>query len=269
MPLLNRRQLPDVGEVVVGTVKELHDYGAYLELDEFNGLRAFLPWVEVSSRSFKSIDDVIKVNERVAVKVIRVNRAKGQVDVSLKKVTDDERRKKMTWWKRTQKAVNIILMIAKELKKAEKQAYAEVIWRLEDKYGDVMTALEMAATEGEQPLAAAGVPEEWLKPLAEAAKKYVEVKKVKVSLLATVKSLSPDGIEKIKAVLKSAEEAVASKGDSSVSVKIYAIGAPRYRIDLMGVDYKELEQLAQGLEEVMSRAAKELGVEFSLERLRE
>jgi len=79
MPLLSRKPLPDVGEVVVGTVKEIYDYGAYLDVDEYGGLRAFLPWSEVSSRSFRSIDEVIKVNERVAVKVIRVNKVKGQV----------------------------------------------------------------------------------------------------------------------------------------------------------------------------------------------
>jgi translation initiation factor 2 subunit 1 len=269
LPLLSRRQLPNVGEVVIGTVKEIHDYGAYLELDEFNGLRAFLPWVEVSSRSVKTIDDVIKVNEKVAVKVIRVDRAKGHVDVSLKKVTDDERRRKMVWWKRTQKAVNIILVIAKELKKSEQQAYSEVIWKLEGKYGDAMAGLEMAAVEGEAPLAEAGVSQEWLKPLVDAAKKYVEIKKVKISLVVTLKSLSSDGIEKIRGVLKAAESAVSAKGNGKVTAKVYAIGSPRYRIDLVGVDYKDLEQVASDLEEVMSREAKKADIEFSIERQRE
>ena len=265
-PLLNRRAFPEVGEVVVGTVKEIYDYGAYLELDEFNGMRAFLPWSEVSNRSFRSIDEVVKVNERVAVKVIRVNRAKGHVDVSLKRVTDDERRSKMTWWKRTQKAVNIVLMIAKDLKKTEKQAYSEVIWRLEDKYGDVMTGLEMAALEGEQPLVAAGVPQEWVGPLVEAAKKYVEIKRVRISAIVTAKSLSSDGVERIRELLKLIEGGV---GSGDVSVKVYAIGAPKYRVDLTGVDYKVLEDALAKIEELSSRKARELGLEFSIERLKE
>ncbi len=251
---------------MVGTVKEIYDYGAYLELDEFNGLRAFLPWSEVSNRSFRNINEVVKVNERIAVKVIRVNKAKGHVDVSLKRVTDDERRSKMTWWKRTQKAVNIVLMIAKELKKNDKQAYSDVIWRLEDKYGDVMTGLEMAALEGEQPLAIAGVPQEWLRPLVEAAKKYVEIKKVKISAVVTVRALGPDGVDKIRELLKFVE---AGAGTTDVTVKVYAIGAPKYRVDLIGVDYKVLEESLNRIQEASSQKAKELGLEFSIERLKE
>ncbi|MGC9071541.1 MAG: translation initiation factor IF-2 subunit alpha [Acidilobus sp.] len=265
LPLLNRRSLPDVGEVLVGTIKEIYDYGAYLELEEFNGLRAFLPWSEISNRSFRSINEIVKMNERVAVKVIRVNKAKGQVDVSLKRVTDDERRRKMTWWKRTQKAVNIVLVIAKELKKTERQAYADVIWRLEDKYGDVMAGLEMAALEGEQPLAAAGLPQEWLKPLAEAAKKYVEVKKVKLSAIVTARTAKSNGVDKIKDLLKFIE----GQAFSDVVIKVYSIGAPKYRVDLVGSDYKTLEESLARLQESAAKKAKELGLEFSLQRLEE
>ncbi len=267
MPLLNRRQYPDVGEVVVGTIKELHDYGAYLELDEFNGLRAFLPWIEVSNRSFRSIDDVLKVNERVAVKVIRVNKSKGQVDVSLKKVTDDERKRKMTWWKRTQKAVNIVLMIAKGLKKSEKQAYSEVIWKLEDKYGDAMTGLEMAAIEGPAPLVNAGVPQEWVAPLVEAAKKYVEIKRVRLSAVITLKSKEPDGIDRIRKILETVEGMAA--GDANISIKVYAIGSPRYRVDIIGVDYKELEDLFNKMQNSVTSLSKELKVESSVEMIKE
>ncbi|MGC9210468.1 MAG: translation initiation factor IF-2 subunit alpha [Acidilobus sp.] len=266
LPLLNRRALPDVGEVVVGTVKEIYDYGAYLELDEFNGLRAFLPWSEVSNRSFRSIDEVIKVNERLAVKVIRVNKAKGQVDVSLKRVTDDERKRKMTWWKRTQKAVNIVLMIAKEIKKSEGQAYSEVIWKLEDKYGDAMAGLEMAALEGEKPLAAAGVPQEWLKPLVEAAKKYVEIKRVKLSLIVTAKTTAPDGIDRIRELLKFIEGQAPSP---DVTVKVYSIGAPKYRVDVIGSDYKVLEESLAKIQEAASGKAKELQLELSVQRMEE
>jgi len=266
MPLLSRKPLPDVGEVVVGTVKEIYDYGAYLDVDEYGGLRAFLPWSEVSSRRFRSIDEVIKVNERVAVKVIRVNKVKGQIDVSLKRVTDDERRRKMTWWKRTQKAVNVILMIAKNLKKSERQAYEEVIWRLEDKYGDVMAGLELAAMEGEKPLIVAGVPQEWVKPLVEASKKYVEIKRAKVSAAVSLRTLDPDGVDKIRSVLEFIE---GSAGGADIGIKVYAIGAPRYRIELVGADYKALEEKLEELSRALTEKAKGLGLEFSMERLKE
>ena len=266
MPLLNRRQLPEVGEVVVGTVKEIYDYGAYLILEDYNGLRAFLPWSEVSNRSFRSISEVIKVNERVAVKVIRVDRAKGHVDVSLKRVTDDERRSKMTWWKRTQKAVNIILMVAKELGKGEREAYEEVIWKLEDRFGDVMAGLEAAALEGEKPLLEAGVGGAWVKALVEASKKYVELKRFRASLVLTLRSDAPDGVERIREVLKAISGSLAK---DNVAVRVYAIGSPRYRVDLMALDARELEGLVEQAQRVGAEEAKRRGVEFSAQRVEE
>lgn len=267
MPLLNRRQLPRVGEVVIGTVKELHDYGAYLIIEDYNGLRAFLPWSEVSSKFYRYIDDVVKTNERVAVKVIRVDVAKGQIDVSLKRVTEDERRSKMTWWKRTQKAVNIVLLTAKELKKSEREAYEEVIWRLEDMFGDVMSGLEAAALEGEEPLVKAGVPAEWVPKLVEAARKYVELKRFKASVVATIRSVASDGVERVKSVLNAMLSSLS--GFKDLSAKAYVIGSPRYRFDLVSLDYKVLEDALKILEEAGKAQAAKVGAEFSLERLKE
>jgi translation initiation factor 2 subunit alpha (aeIF-2a) len=34
LALKNRRDLPDVGEIVVGTIKEVHDFGAYMVIDD-------------------------------------------------------------------------------------------------------------------------------------------------------------------------------------------------------------------------------------------
>ena len=92
--IYSRSRLPSEGEILIATVKQVFDYGSYVTLDEYGGLQAFLPWSEVSSKWVKNIRDVLKENRKVVVKVIRVDRRKGTVDVSLKKVTDDERRKK-------------------------------------------------------------------------------------------------------------------------------------------------------------------------------
>jgi translation initiation factor 2 subunit alpha (aeIF-2a) len=85
--IYNRYQLPKEGEILVATVKQVFDYGSYVTLDEYGGIQAFLPWSEISTRWVKNIRDVVKEGRKVIVKVIRVDRKKGTVDVSLKKVT--------------------------------------------------------------------------------------------------------------------------------------------------------------------------------------
>jgi len=89
-----KKPLPDDGEILIATVKKVFDQGAYVTLDEYGGLEAYLPWIEVSSRWVRNVRDVLSEGRKIVVKVIRIDRKKGTVDVSLKKVTEDERKKK-------------------------------------------------------------------------------------------------------------------------------------------------------------------------------
>ncbi|MEB3806189.1 MAG: translation initiation factor IF-2 subunit alpha [Desulfurococcales archaeon] len=263
-----RRPLPGVGELVVGTVEEVYDFGAYLSLDEYGGMRAFLPWSEVATRAVRKIDRVVQPGRKVVVKVIRVYKARGQVDVSLKRVMEGERRRKMIEYKRKLKAVSIIELVAKELGKSLDDAYKEVIWKLEDAYGDVMTGLERAVIYGEEVLAEAGIPEEWITPLLEAARTHIRIKQVKISGVFTLRSLAPDGVERIKKVLIKARDSARVEGEE-VKVRIYTIGAPRYRMDLQSHDYKVLEKALQTSLKKAEKEASKLDVEFAFERLKE
>ena len=161
-----RKELPGVGELVVATVDKIFDYGAYVKLDEYEGMDAYLPWSEVSTRWIRNIRDVIREGQKIVVKVIRVNRRRRTVDVSLKKVADNERRRKMLWWKRYVKAAKIIELIAEKIGKNIDEAYEQVIWRLEDFYGDPMYGLEEAVLRGDEALREAGIPEEWINPVS-------------------------------------------------------------------------------------------------------
>jgi translation initiation factor 2 subunit 1 len=263
-----RKPLPDVGELVVGTVEEVYDYGAYLSLDEYGGIKAFLPWSEVATRMVRNIRQVVREGQKVVVKVIRVYKKRGQVDVSLKRVTEGERRRKMIWWKRTLKAAAIAEIVAKQIGKDVSKAYDEVIWPLDDYYGDALTGLEQAIIYGPKALREAGVPEEWIEPLIKEARNRVEIRRVQISGILTLQSLSGDGVERIKTVLREAEEAAAKVDPNSVKVRLYTIGSPRYRVDIVSHDYKIIEKALKTLIETAERKAKELGVEFSFQRLK-
>ncbi|MEB3773372.1 MAG: translation initiation factor IF-2 subunit alpha [Desulfurococcales archaeon] len=268
MALKPRRPLPSVGELVVGTVEEVHDFGAYLSLDDYGGIRAFLPWSEIASRMVRNIAHVLKPGQKVVVKVIRVYRNRGQVDVSLKRVSDGEKRRKMMWYKRTLKAATLIEMTAERLGKSVDEAYREVIWRLEDAYGDAMTGLEQAVIYGRRALEEARIPEEWIEPLLEVARKHVEVKSVRISGIITLKTTAPDGVERIRKILVTAREAGKNAVDK-VNIRVYTVGAPRYRVDVQGHDYRDLEEALSKMVDTAESMARELEVDYGFERLKE
>ncbi|MCC6043669.1 MAG: translation initiation factor IF-2 subunit alpha [Desulfurococcales archaeon] len=262
-----RKSLPDVGELVVGTVRTVMDMGAYLELDEYGGLQAFLPWSEATSRSVRSIEDVVREGQRVVVKVIRVDRVKKHVDVSLKRVMEGERRRKMAFYKRYVKAASLITLLAEKLGRSVDEAYRDVLWKLEDAYGDPMVGLERAVLEGEQALRSSGIPEYWVEPLLDIARTHVEVKVVRVSGILTVRSTASDGLYRVRSFLLKVRELF--EGEPKIKARLYTVGAPRYRVDVEGHDFKTLESTLKRVLEEAAREAEKLGLEFNFERLKE
>lgn len=76
----------EVGEVYLGKVTRVEDYGAFVEL--LPGKLSLLHVSQISSERLKSAKDVIKVGDTLKVKVIEVD-DQGRVKVSLKDVPDN------------------------------------------------------------------------------------------------------------------------------------------------------------------------------------
>ncbi|MEM1516054.1 MAG: translation initiation factor IF-2 subunit alpha [Thermofilum sp.] len=248
-----RASFPQLNELVVGTVSEIHDHGAFVTLDEYNGLRAYVPLGEVSHSWFKSIRDVLKVGQKAIFKVIRADSRKGIVDVSLRRVSDSEKRSKLLEWKRAQRAEKILELAARALRRTLDEAYEEVGWKLEDHYGEIFKGLEEAALKGVDALTAAGVSERWARAVANVAKQSIKFKKVRASALITLSCLK-GGLKSVKDSLISWEEQL--KLPDNVSVKIYTIGAPKYRLDIESLDPMTCEKVLEEILKAITERAK-------------
>ncbi|MEM0066311.1 MAG: translation initiation factor IF-2 subunit alpha [Sulfolobales archaeon] len=259
-----KEALPSINELCVATVDKVFDLGAYVKLDEYGNLEAYLPWNEVSSKWVKNIREVIREGQKVVVKVIRVDRKKNQVDVSLKRVAEVERRRKLREWKRVNRAEKILEIVAKKLGKSIEEAYSSVWWKLEESYGDVLAAFEDASVMGDSILRSAGVPDEWVSGLMEEIPKHIKPKHVRIDGRLTLTTYEPDGIYRIKELLKLLDEEVVD----DVRVRIYSEGAPRYRIELVGTDYKVLESKLAELVKKAENLSKKLNIVFSFERVK-
>ncbi len=261
-----RKPLPQVGDIVIGTVKRIFDYGAYLNLDEYGGHEAYLPWSEVSSKWVKDIRDFLREGQKVVVKVIRVDRRRGHVDVSLKRVNVTEQRRKMLEFKRAQRAEKMLEIVAKKLGKSLDDAYNEVGWKLEDYYGEIFYGFEEAAYRGEEALREAGVPDEWIPHLMNEIKKHIRVKRVKIRGIITLMSTSSDGVERIKTAFLSPLKRIDVPADTNI--RVYTIGAPRYRVEVTSTDYKKAEKVLSEYVRSVQGFAKHLNLLFAYERER-
>ncbi|MDI9619901.1 MAG: translation initiation factor IF-2 subunit alpha [Candidatus Nezhaarchaeota archaeon] len=251
-----RREWPARGEVVIGTVQEVFDKGAYITLDEYGNKRGYVPLNEVSSSWFHNIRDVIREGQKMAFKVLRVDASKGHIDLSLKRVTDDEREGKMLEWKRARKAEVLLDFAAKALGKNLNDAYQEVGWKLEDHYGEIYAGLEEAAKKGIDALLAAGVSREWAETLTRMAKEHIEFPQVKLLTSLELRCYKRDGIEAIRRALLEALNYAKAKG---YNVKVYVDGTPKYRIEGMAEDYKQLKNILREVANVALNVISEEG----------
>lgn len=251
--------LPESGEVVVCTVREITSHGIYVNLDQYDGTNGFLHVSEISTGWVRNIDRVAKVSQKLILKVIRVNKARREIDLSLRQVTNEERRARVIEWKREERALTIMDAAKKKLG-IEDLREKELGQRLEGEFGTLYAALETAARKGEKGITVTGISEREAKAIAEIAAEKIIPPRYEIGALVEVSSRSPEGIEQVKKTL------LAAAGAPSAEVHITYAGAPRYRVRITADDYKQAEKaLDSVLEKIKGGVGKHDAFSFKRE----
>jgi len=253
------RGLPEAGEVVICTVREITSHGIYVNLDQYGGMNGFLHVSEISTGWVRNIERVAKPQQRLVLKVIRADRVRKEIDLSLRQVTNEERRAKVIEWKREERALAIMGVVQKQLNLDDEQARAHVA-KLEEQFGTLYEALETAARKGEKAFASVDLPPEVVKTVVQVAGERIVPPKYEVGALVEISSRMPNGIEQVKKTL------LAAAGSGSAEVKVTYAGAPKYRVRITADDYKQAEKVLNNvLDKIRDGAGKHETFSFKRE----
>ena len=248
---------PDVGDLAIATVKRVVDYGAYVRLDEYEGIEGLVHISEISTTWVKNIREHVREGQKLVLKVLRVDRERGQVDLSLRRVTGREKTDKMLEWKRAKKADSIIKGAAERLK-ADAGTTDKIRLLLNEKLETPYEAFQEAVEEGEEVFTKLEVSPEWATALAEVAKSKIKLEKATLTVTIELTCRTSEGIEAIRTALSNAKKVKKPRG---ASIRIYAIGAPRYRIEATAREYSEAEAILGSAVEEATNTLKGLGGE--------
>jgi translation initiation factor 2 subunit 1 len=233
-------------------VAKVTDYGAYVSLDEYKGKEGLIHISEISSTWVKNIRNHVREGQKVVLKVLRINTEKGQVDLSLRRVTGREKAETLLEWKKHKKAESILKSAIEKL--ALDSTSVEKLNKLVlDEYGTRYDALQEAVEEGEEAFTKIGIDPTWAKVLTEVARTKIKSEKAKLKAVVELTCPKPDGIELIKKSLQNAKKARKPRG---TLIRVYAVGSPRYRIEVTAKDYTEAENV---LKEAVDQALTTLG----------
>lgn len=233
-----RSEWPENGEMVVATVSRIESYGAYVTLDEYDLKEALLHISEISSRWVRNIRNHVKEGQKVVLQVLRVDASKGQVDLSLRRVNKDDKRKKLEHWKKTRKAETLVKLAAQTLMMTPEDLYEEINSLISVKYSSIYDALEESAKKNETIFREIGIKEKTAQVLAEIAKDKIVVKGVTVHGIFEATALGEQGVEDIRGAFVD----IKTLGDELDSiVNIYTLGSPKYKLEVTSDDYKKAE----------------------------
>ena len=248
---------PEVGDLVVATVKRVEDYGAYVKLDEFAGIEGLVHISEMATTWVRNIRDHAREGQKLVLKVLRVNSQRNQIDLSLRRVTGREKSEKMLEWKKERKAEAILKSAAEKMNKSEEDAEA-VKNKILEKFGGLYDPLEEAMDEGPEALVKAGLTEDWALAIAEVSKTKIRLERSKVRGTVAVTCHKPGGLEIIRQTLVGAKKVRRPRGSE---IKIYTIGAPKYRIEVEAGSFEAAEKTLNLVTEEILDSIKKTGGE--------
>ncbi len=232
---MQREGWPEPGDLVVCTVAQVVDFGAFVTLDEYVGKQGLIHISEVASGWIKYIRDHVREGQKIVCKVLSVDKSRHHIDLSLKDVNEHQRREKIQEWKADQKAWKWLQMAYNDRPDDLKRVTDSLL----SSYDSLYLALEEAAITGADALVDTGLTEDDVKVLEALSKDNVKIPTVEISGYVDLTSPAPDGVEVIRKALKQAKRVK----DKDVSLGITYIGAPRYRIHVTAPDYKHAESV--------------------------
>tara|TARA_Y100000996_G_scaffold217221_1_gene170637 strand:+ start:612 stop:1412 length:801 start_codon:yes stop_codon:yes gene_type:complete len=248
-----QQELPEAGEIVIATVTKISQHGAYVTLDEYSKIQGFLHVSEIAPGWVRKVNKYLKEGEKKVLLVKKVEKGRKEIDLSLKQISKDQRKKKLLDVKRFEKEHGILKNIQEKAKLTEKQ-----IEELEDKflskYDSVYDAMLNIAIKGSDEIAVLKLQKKVVTTIEDICSK-MKLPSVELRGVLEISNNQSNGVELIQKTLTEAENIEDAK------IEITYLGAPKYRLSLISQDFKSAEKsLKPILEKIEKNVRKQNGI---------
>lgn len=233
---------PEVDDVVMVQVKSIAEMGAYVSLLEYNGIEGMILLSELSRRRIRSITKLIKVGRQEPVMVLRVDKEKGYIDLSKRRVSPEDVQKCEERYNKSKLVHSIMRHVAETTGKDVEALYGEIAWPLYRLYGHAFDAFKTMVTDDGDAIFVRldedkGAPVEILTPEVKEAllkniKRRMTPQPLKIRADVEMTCFNYGGIEHIKAAMRAAE----GTSTEECPVKMKLVAPPLYVLTTQTLD---------------------------------
>jgi len=257
-----KNRYPEVDDVVMVNVRSIAEMGAYGPLLEYKDIEGMILLSELSRRRIRSINKLIRVGRNECVVVIRVDKDKGYIDLSKRRVSPEEVLKCEEKFSKA-KTVNSILRHVAELMGYSdpelEELYEKTAWFFDEKYKKIGFAYEAFkhAVQNPSVLDECDIDEETRRLLYENICRRLTPVSMKIRADIDVECTYYDGVDAVKRALKKGLEF----STENMPIKINLIAPPLYVVTTNTMERNEgLERLNKALDAIKAEITAAKGV---------
>jgi translation initiation factor 2 subunit 1 len=245
------QEMPEQGEIILATVTKVMDHGAYVTLDEYDDIQGFLHISEIAPGWIRSVSRFVRDGEKKVLLVKKVNAQRGDIDLSLKQVSKDQKKQKLKEVKKFEKGKTLLQNVQEKANLTD-----EEIEKLEDniysKFDSVYDAFILIARNGIDSVKELKLAKKTATIIEDICSK-IKLPSVEIRGIMEITNNQSNGVEIIKKTLVDI-----IKKDTTIDITY--LGAPKYRISITSEDFKSAEKLLKPIiEEVETNIAKKKG----------
>ncbi|MFH1649561.1 MAG: translation initiation factor IF-2 subunit alpha [Candidatus Woesearchaeota archaeon] len=254
-----KQGFPEEGELVLCKVTNIQFHSVFCNLEEYVNKSGMIHISEVSPGRIRNIREYVKEGKVIVCKVLRINLERGHIDLSLRRVSEGQRRQKSSALKQEQKAEKIVESVAQQLKMEPEKLMEELYVAVKEHSEYLYPIFEAVVEEGIK-LSDYSVPKAIIGPLEAAIKDKIKPKEVLIRGDLKLATWAPDGVEVIRSALQSAEKA-------GEGITLRYLGAGAYGIQVQAKEFKEAEKILKEATESAIKIVEKSGGEATFHRI--
>ncbi|KAI8823644.1 eukaryotic translation initiation factor 2 alpha subunit-domain-containing protein [Fimicolochytrium jonesii] len=214
------QRFPEVDQLVMANVRQIADMGAYVQLLEYNNIEGMILLSELSRRRIRSIQKLIRVGRNEVVVVLRVDKEKGYIDLSKRRVSAEDVAKCEEKFNKSKAVHSIMRHVAERLNANLEDLLEKYCWPLYREYGHAYDAFKIAINDFDKVFGTVEMSDDVRKELHSNIRRRLTPQPVKIRADVEVTCFGYEGINAIKRALAAGEEL--STEEAPIKVKLVA-----------------------------------------------